>query len=113
VYLPFLKGFWEAIGVIPAAGAGPTREQMDEGFLTLTGYASNAEGKTTTTAVMKFNTDAGYKDTARMCAEAAFSLVALPKLLQAGGVYSPAAACAEGLLERLLATGTTLEVTTL
>ncbi len=46
-----------------------------------------------------------------MCAEAAFSLVALPKAVQAGGVYSPAAACGEGLLERLLATGTTLEVT--
>ena len=52
----------------------------------------------------------GYKDTARMCVEAALALVDLPKAQKPGGVYSPAAACAEGLFERLLATGTTWEV---
>ena len=35
----------------------------------------------------------GYKDTARMCVEAALALVDLPKSQRAGGVYSPAAAC--------------------
>ena len=52
----------------------------------------------------------GYKDTARMCVEAALALVELPKSQKAGGVYSPAAACGEGLFDRLLATGTTWEV---
>lgn len=55
----------------------------------------------------------GYKDTARMCVEAALALVDLPKSEKQGGVYSPAAACAQGLFERLLATGTTWEVTEL
>ena len=62
---------------------------------------------------MKFYTDPGYKDTARMCAEAALALTDLPKSSKQGGVYSPAAACGEGLFQRLLATGTTWEVTDL
>jgi short subunit dehydrogenase-like uncharacterized protein len=45
-----------------------------------------------------------------MCVEAALALVELPKSKKGGGVYSPAAACGEGLFDRLLATGTTWEV---
>ena len=41
----------------------------------------------------EFLPQSGYKDTARMCVEAALALVDLPKSQRAGGVYSPAAAC--------------------
>merc|ERR1712080_278275 len=110
VYLPFMLGFWQSLGVIPEAGTGPSRETMDQGFLTLTAYAETVNKSPKCKGVMKFYTDPGYKDTARMCVEAALSLVDLPKSQKAGGVYSPAAACADGLFERLLATGTTWEV---
>mmetsp|Transcript_14653 Transcript_14653/g.43806 ORF Transcript_14653/g.43806 Transcript_14653/m.43806 type:complete len:390 (-) Transcript_14653:23-1192(-) len=111
IYMPFMLGFWQGLGVIPQAGTGPSQECMDQGFLTLTAYAETASKNPKCKAVMKFSTDPGYKDTARMAAEAALSLVDLPKAQKAGGVYSPAAACGEGLFERLLATGTTWEVT--
>eukprot|EP00933_Yihiella_yeosuensis_P022449 TRINITY_DN17692_c0_g1_i1.p1 TRINITY_DN17692_c0_g1~~TRINITY_DN17692_c0_g1_i1.p1 ORF type:complete len:409 (-),score=69.83 TRINITY_DN17692_c0_g1_i1:44-1270(-) len=110
VYMPFLAGFWQSVGVIPEAGSGPSQETMDQGFLTLTAFAeTKAESENKYKAVMKFYTDPGYKDTARMCAEAALALVDLPKSQKAGGVYSPAAACGEGLFQRLMATGTTWE----
>ena len=113
VYLPFTQSLWYKMGVLPEPGSGPTAEEMERGFLTLTGYAETKDKKAKMKAVMKFYTDPGYKDTARMCVEAALALVDLPKSQRAGGVYSPAAACAEGLFERLLATGTTWEVTEL
>eukprot|EP00414_Alexandrium_minutum_P003372 CAMPEP_0113819174 /NCGR_PEP_ID=MMETSP0328-20130328/608_1 /TAXON_ID=39455 /ORGANISM="Alexandrium minutum" /LENGTH=370 /DNA_ID=CAMNT_0000787109 /DNA_START=97 /DNA_END=1205 /DNA_ORIENTATION=- /assembly_acc=CAM_ASM_000350 len=93
IYMPFMLGFWQGLGVIPQAGDGPSRESMDQGFLTLTAYADTAAKSPKCKAVMKFYTDPGYKDTARMAVEAALSLVALPKSQKAGGVYSPAAAC--------------------
>merc|ERR1712232_410224 len=102
--LPFMLGFFQSVGLIPEAGTGPSRENMDAGFLTLTAYANTTDKSPKCKAVMKFYTDPGYKNTARMCVEAALSLVDLPKSQKAGGVYSPAAACGEGLFERLLAT---------
>jgi len=113
IYLPFMYGFWQGVGIIPSAGTGPSREDMDNGFLTLTAYANTTAKSPKCKAVMKFYKDPGYTDTARMAAEAALSLVDLPKSEKAGGVYSPAAACGDGLFERLLATGTTWEVTDL
>jgi len=111
IYMPFLTGFWQSLRVIPEAGSGPSQELMDQGFLTLTAYADTKTESRKCKAVMKFYTDPGYKDTARMCAEAALALVDLPKTQKAGGVYSPAAACGEALFHRLINTGTTWEVT--
>merc|ERR1711972_61215 len=79
IYLPFLEGMWQALGAIPPPGQGPSKEEMDKGFLTLTAYASTASKSPKCKAVMKFMTDPGYKDTARMISEAALSLVDLPK----------------------------------
>jgi len=110
VYLPFTQSLWYKMGVLPEPGSGPSAEEMEKGFLTLTGYAETKNKEAKMKAVMKFYTDPGYKDTARMCVEAALALVELPKSQKAGGVYSPAAACGEGLFDRLLATGTTWEV---
>merc|ERR1712192_36672 len=88
IYLPFLVGFWQAVGAIPAPGSGPSREEMDKGFLTLTAYADSKTKTSRCKAVMKFYSDPGYKDTARMMGEAALSLLDLPKSAKAGGVYS-------------------------
>merc|ERR1711870_184649 len=105
--MPFMQKTFERMGAIPTPGSGPSREVMDQGFLTLTAYANTTSKSPKCKAVMKFYTDPGYTDTARMAAEAALSLVDLSKSEKAGGVYSPAAACGDGLFERLLATGTT------
>jgi len=113
VYLPFTQPLWYRLGVIPEPGVGPSQEEMEQGFLTLTAFADTKSKSPKCKAVMKFYTDPGYKDTARTCAEAALALTDLPKSSKQGGVYSPAAACGEGLFQRLLATGTTWEVTDL
>ena len=113
IYLPFTQSLWYKMGVLPEPGVGPSQEEMSKGFLTLTAFADTKGKSPKCKAVMKFYTDPGYKDTARMCAEAALALTDLPKTQRAGGVLSPAAACGEGLFERLLATGTTWEVTDL
>lgn len=109
-YLPFMGGFWQSVGVMPQPGSGPSAAVMEAGFLTLTAYAATADKNPKCKGVMKFYTDPGYKDTARMCVESAFSLVGLSKDKKAGGIYSPAAAIGEGLFERLVQTGTTWEV---
>merc|ERR1712178_545006 len=36
MYMPFMTGFWQMCGAIPQPGSGPSAEEMDKGFLTLT-----------------------------------------------------------------------------
>jgi len=123
----------------PAPGEGPSEETMDQGFLHLTTFADVIDSteneertdspgtgeKETYKCVMKFHTCPGYRDTARMLAEASLSL--LDERLEAEsankdwkkariegnqcGVLSPAAAMGHRMLNRLVATGTDIEVT--
>ena len=37
VYLPFTQSLWYKMGVLPEPGSGPSAEEMEKGFLTLTG----------------------------------------------------------------------------
>jgi len=113
LHLPFTMGLWRKLGALPEEGGGPTKEEMEQGFMSVTGYASTKGKSPSCKGVMRFHTDPGYKDTARMFAEAALALNDLPKSERAGGVLSPAAACGEKLFDRLVAGGTTWELTEL
>jgi len=92
---------------LPKPGEGPSEEAMDAGHLYVTGIATGEDGSVVE-STMKFNVDAGYKDTARMLIESALSLSIddeAPKT--AGGVLTPGSCQKEVLLKRLVATGTT------
>ena len=58
-----------------------------------------------------FNTDAGYKDTARMLAESSLSLLdyinSAADQKKCGGFYTPSSLLAENLLQRLTKNGQT------
>jgi len=62
-------------------------------------------------ATLTFPTDPGYKDTARMAVESGLALALEGnRITSGGGVLTPAACQGEVLLQRLLATGSTLTV---
>lgn len=92
--------------VLPKPGEGPSMEEMDKGFLKLTGVGKGSKGSSAT-ATLSFKVDPGYKDTARMLVESALCLSLQDKELKQrkGGVYTPAACQGEVLLKRLCDTG--------
>jgi short subunit dehydrogenase-like uncharacterized protein len=97
--------------ILPTPGKDhPPQWLLDNGYLWVTGQAEGVNG-TKVQAKMKFHSDAGYKDTARMLVESALtlSLDAGKCKTQEGGVYTPAAIQGEQLLNRLMATGTDFE----
>lgn len=139
-YLPPLRYVMRRF-VLPDPGQGPSEEEMDRGHLYLTTFAdvvtpssekkkdeedkNGDKEKETYKCVMKFNTCPGYRDTARMLIEGSLSL--LDERLEAEstnvdwkkkrieekqcGVVSPAAGMGGRMLDRLVATGTEVEVT--
>jgi len=98
-------------GWLPKPGDGPSEETMRSGFLRVTGEARGVNGGRAK-ATLTFPTDPGYKDTARMAVEAglALALDEDQRIAARGGVLTPASCQGEVLLERLLATGSTLEI---
>ena len=57
---------------------------------------------------LTFNTDPGYRDTARMLAESALTLILdgdKAGVSKTGGVITPSAACGSALLNRLVQSG--------
>jgi short subunit dehydrogenase-like uncharacterized protein len=108
--VPLLHQTFRALGWLPKPGEGPSEEAMARGFLRVTGEARGERGGTAK-ATLTFPTDPGYKDTARMAIEAGLALALEgDRCARTGGVLTPASCQGEVLLERLLATGCTLEV---
>mmetsp|Transcript_14666 Transcript_14666/g.36628 ORF Transcript_14666/g.36628 Transcript_14666/m.36628 type:complete len:530 (-) Transcript_14666:93-1682(-) len=102
--------------VVRPPGSGPTEEAMDEGYLTLVGFADavagraepqNNGGLTKYRSEMKFFTDVGYKDTARMLVESGLCLLRDVPKGEFAGVGTPGAVMGEKLLARLMKKGRT------
>lgn len=107
---------WLALktGMIPSPGDGPSAASMDKGFLKITSYGYGEGGSKTgnpVKGVIYFPTDPGYRDTARMLAEAGMLLaVEQEKTAKKGGFHTPASALGMPLMERLVATGSSWEI---
>jgi len=93
-----LSGF--SMTNMPAPGEGPTKEERDSGWYDIVFIAQMPDGRTLRAAV-KGDRDPGYGSTSKILAEAALVLAGVPKSTTPGGCWSPAAAMAPGLLERL------------
>lgn len=110
IFIPPLKWLLLETGFIPKPGQGPTTASMDKGFLKVTAFGTgDAGGKTK--VEFYFPTDPGYRDTARMLVESGLVLaLQINDVKVPGGVYTPAACQGELLTQRLLDTGSSLQV---
>jgi short subunit dehydrogenase-like uncharacterized protein len=94
--------------LLPAPGEGLSEEEMEKGFLQVSGVAVGSKGSKVGSR-MYFRYDAGYRETARMLVETGLSIALAPeRCIRSAGVLTPGACCPEVLLDRLLATGTEL-----
>jgi len=85
---------------LPAPGEGPTREAMDEGWMTLHAKGTMVKDGVATPlkATYKFPKDTGYLMTAQMLVEAGMTLL---EKKAPGGVLTPAAAFGSDIVARL------------
>jgi len=111
--LSFGAGRAVARRLLPSPGEGPTQAQMDGGFFT-TELVAIAEDGRVVRGRIHGDGDPGNRSTVRMLCESAFCLTSerdrLPVADHGGGVWTPATAFGDVLLERLRATGMTWEV---
>ncbi|MEL6687143.1 MAG: saccharopine dehydrogenase NADP-binding domain-containing protein [Pseudomonadota bacterium] len=84
----------------PKPGEGPTKEERENGFYDIGFYGG--EGDDTMVAVVTGDKDPGYGSTSKMIAEAALCLTRdVDRNTTPGGVYTPAPAMGNALIERL------------
>ena len=104
-------GFDFGAGPMPKPGEGPTKAEREAGFYDLLFIAEAADGRTVRAAV-KGDMDPGYGSTAKILAEAGLALALdVDRGKTPGGCWTPAAAMAEALLQRLpTKAGLTFEV---
>ena len=85
----------------PKPGEGPSKEERESGFYDAMFTGLAADGTRLTAGVIG-DKDPGYGSTSKMITEAALSLVQnVDREQTAGGVYTPAPAMGEALIERL------------
>jgi short subunit dehydrogenase-like uncharacterized protein len=86
---------------MPKPGEGPTKAEREAGYYDLLFIAEAPDGRTVRAAV-KGDMDPGYGSTAKILAEAGLALAFdVGRETTPGGCWTPAAAMAEALLERL------------
>jgi len=83
----------------PAPGEGPSKEERDTGFYDIAFFGETRDGRTLQVGV-KGKRDPGYGSTSRMISECALCLVK-EDLDTKGGIYTPAPAFGDTLIERL------------
>ncbi|MEM9599632.1 MAG: saccharopine dehydrogenase NADP-binding domain-containing protein [Pseudomonadota bacterium] len=84
----------------PKPGEGPTKEERDNGFYEAAFYGG--EGEDMMVSVVTGDKDPGYGSTSKMISEAALCLTRdVPRDVTPGGVYTPAPAMGNALIERL------------
>lgn len=92
--------------VLPSPGEGATAEQMRTHFAIINTEGTTVKGKKIRLCT-SFNDDIGYRDTARMLAEAGLCFVFDDdKVKQEGGLYTPASCLGMAYKDRLEASGT-------
>ncbi|MEE4658853.1 MAG: saccharopine dehydrogenase NADP-binding domain-containing protein [Halieaceae bacterium] len=96
---------------LPKPGEGPSKEVRENGFFDILLYGVNAQDRSgDMVARVSGDRDPGYGSTSKMLAESAVCLAKDP-LTCGGGLWTPASAMGETLLERLQANaGLTFEI---
>ncbi len=95
-----IRGLLERF-VLPKPGEGPSPAAQASGFFDLRLHGTTADGRALRGKVTG-DRDPGYGSTAKMLGEAAVCLVSdLPKDALPGGIYTPASALGERLVQRL------------
>lgn len=93
----------------PAPGEGPTKEERENGFYDVLFYGIASDGRTVKVGVTG-DKDPGYGSTSKMLAESALCLVQ-DDTGTPGGIWTPAPAMGQHLVDRLVAkAGLTFEV---
>lgn len=99
--------------LLPAPGVGPSEESMNRGFfkIRILGLQTDTQGRKQPKVSGKVQAkgDPGHRATALMLVEAAMFLVR-ERGERKGGVLTPAACMGQGLIDRLVRAGMTLEV---
>jgi short subunit dehydrogenase-like uncharacterized protein len=94
-------GFDFGSGPQPKPGEGPTKEEREAGFYDLLFIAQDKDGATVRAAVRGAG-DPGYGSTSKILAEAGLALAFdVSREMTPGGCWTPAAAMAAALMERL------------
>jgi short subunit dehydrogenase-like uncharacterized protein len=83
----------------PKPGEGPTKEERDNGFYDVMFIGEDATGKAHVASVSA-TCDPGYASTSRMLTESAICLVEQYSNVE-GGIYTPAPALGNALINRL------------
>ena len=95
-----------ALGGVPKPGQGPSKKQMERGWLRVHMVAEGDKGSAVE-SVIYYPRDAGYRDTARMLVESGLCMALQPdKIKCSGGVMTPGYALSDLLIERLKVGGT-------
>ena len=99
IYVPSVFGYF-----VPKPGEGPSREDMENGFLKLHGFGTMVDkdgNSKKLTSKFTFNKDTGYLYTAVLLVETGMLLVEKYGSL-AGGCKTPASALGNDLTQRIL-----------
>lgn len=86
--------------VVPKPGEGPSPEAQEKGFYDLRFFGETAKGEVVRAKVTG-DRDPGYGSTSKMLAQAGLALAGLPKADLPGGMWTPASAMGDTLIERL------------
>ena len=87
---------------LPKPGEGPNKDQREKGRYEVLYFGETADGRRLTTRVTG-DRDPGYGSTSKMIAEAAICLARdIDRTQTPGGVWTPAAAMGETLIDRLV-----------
>ncbi|GMH57555.1 hypothetical protein TrVE_jg13431 [Triparma verrucosa] len=108
LYVPALRKFLMSKNIIPNPGTGPSLKQQQNGYLRVIGTGYGSKGSKVRSCIY-FDSDPGYRDTARMVAEAGATLLEVGEKKE-GGVYTPGAIIREEMTEKLLKGGTAFVV---
>ena len=84
----------------PKPGEGPSKEERETGYYEIMFTGPGVDGERLT-AVVAGDKDPGYGSTSKMITEAALTLRETPRDTTPGGVYTPAPALGQALIDRL------------
>ncbi|HYD88171.1 MAG TPA: saccharopine dehydrogenase NADP-binding domain-containing protein [Vitreimonas sp.] len=86
---------------LPKPGQGPLKEERESGMYDVL-YVGDADDGRSLRAVVSGDKDPGYGSTSKMISEAALCLLATPRETTPGGIWTPAAAMGDALIDRLV-----------
>ncbi len=88
---------------LPKPGEGPSREQRENGRYDVLFVGETADGASTLRAAVRGDMDPGYGSTSKMISEAAICLSDTRHDTTPGGIWTPAAAMGDALIDRMQA----------